>query len=171
MTRHDPAVIIYTGGTTGLPKGVVLPHFAWIAAGYRYGEAFGIRPDDRHYSVLALFHVGGLMIGTIGPIVSRIPAIIDRWFSASNFWRRVRETRATVIDPIGTMVTLLCKQPPHADDRRHGARVSMGALSQVPADVADTFGTRFGLAIVNVYSSHRDRRRAHRPQQGRSARP
>src|SRR3546814_7790855 len=44
------ALPIYTGGTTGMPKGVELPQFAWIAAGYRYIESFDIRPDDVHRS-------------------------------------------------------------------------------------------------------------------------
>ena len=150
--RQDPAVIVYTGGTTGLPKGAVLPHYAWIAAGYRYVEAFAITDNDRHYSVLSLFHVGGLMIGMLGPIVAGIPTFVDRWFSVSNFWSRVRETGATVIDPIGTMVTLLCKQPPKPDDRDHKVRVALGTLSQVPADIVAQVTNRFGISLVNVYS-------------------
>lgn len=150
--RHDPAVIIYTGGTTGLPKGVVLPHYAWIAAGYRYVEAFGITPQDIHYSVLSLFHVGGLMVGIMGPIVAGIPTFVDRWFSVRNFWPRVRETGATVIDPIGTMVTLLCRAESSPDDNHHSVRVAMGVLNQVPAEIADQFAQRFDIQIVNVYS-------------------
>ncbi|HEY9569262.1 MAG TPA: AMP-binding protein [Thalassobaculum sp.] len=148
----DPAVIIYTGGTTGMPKGVELPQFAWIAAGYRYIESFDIRPDDVHYSVLALFHNGGLMIGCIGPLVAGIPTHIERWFSLSRFWPRVRETGATVIDPIGTMVTLICQQPEGPGDRDHNVRVSIGVLGQVPATVATAFRSRFGFEVVNVYS-------------------
>ena len=148
----DPAVIIYTGGTTGMPKGVELPHFAWIAAGYRYCEAFDVRPDDVHYSVLALFHNGGLMIGCIGPLVAGIPTHIERWFSVSRFWPRVRETGATIIDPIGTMVTLLCQQPESDRDRDHRVRVSLGVLGQVPPSVGQTFRHRFGFDVINVYS-------------------
>lgn len=148
----DPAVILYTGGTTGLPKGVVLPQFAWIAAGYRYVETFGAGPGDRHLSIAALFHAAGLMIGTIGPLVAGIPTFIERWFSVSRFWDRARETGATIIDPIGTMVTLLCQQPPSPRDRDHHVRISMGALSQVPPGVADEFRARFGIEVVNVYS-------------------
>lgn len=148
----DPAVIVYTGGTTGMPKGVELPHFAWIAAGYRYIETFDVRPGDVHYSVLALFHNGGLMIGCIGPLVAGIPTHIERWFSVSRFWPRIRETGATIIDPIGTMVTLLCQQPEGPGDRDHTVRVSLGVLSQVPADIATAFRSRFGIDVVNVYS-------------------
>ena len=135
-----------------MPKGVVLPHLAWIAAGYRYCEAFDVKPNDVHFSVLALFHNSGLMLGTFGPLVAGIPTHIEGWFSVSNFWKRVRETGATIIDPIGTMVTLLCQQPASPQDRDHKARVSVGVLSQLPTGVPDQFRTRFGIGVVNVYS-------------------
>lgn len=152
VAPQDPGLIIYTGGTTGLPKGVVLPHFAVVAAGYRYVEGFGIGPDDRHYSVLQLFHVGGLFIGLIGPMVAGIPTHFERWFSASQFWLRVKALGATVIDPVGTMVSVLCTAPEAPSDAENTARISLGVLSQVPVEVAQTFPARFGVEIVNVYS-------------------
>ena len=78
--------------------------------------------------------------------------MLERWFSASRFWERARETGATIIDPIGTMVTVLCQQPSSQLDRRHKVRVSLGALNQVPTGVAEEFRTRFGIDIVHVYS-------------------
>jgi len=152
LLPSDPATIIYTGGTTGLPKGVVLPHFAVVAAGYRYIECFGITDKDVHYSVLSLFHVGGLLLGFIGPLVAGIPTHFERWFSASRFWDRTRETGATIIDPIGTMVSVLCKAPMSDSDARNPVRASIGVLSQVPESVAEAFHTRFQLDIVNAYS-------------------
>jgi len=52
---------------------------------------------------------------------------IDAWFSVSNYWQRVRETNATLIDPMGTMFTLLYQQPPSAQDKLHKARAAWGA--------------------------------------------
>ena len=152
IAPSDPASIIYTGGTTGLPKGVVLPHFAWIAAGYRYVEAFEVGPTDRHYSVLPMFHVGGAMIGLLGPLVAGIPTHFERWFSASRFWPRAKETGATIVDPIGTMVSVLCRAPETPQDADNGVRVSLATLSQVPKEVLESFPRRFGLGLVNVYS-------------------
>ncbi len=152
VAAGDPAVIIYTGGTTGLPKGALLPQFAWIAAGLRYAEAYETRPDDVNFSVLTLFHVGGLMLGVMGPMVADIPAVVERRFSASGFWARVRETGATIIDPIGTMVTLLVEQPESADDRNHRVRVSLGVINQIPEAIANRFVERFGVPMLNVYS-------------------
>lgn len=148
----DPAVIIYTGGTTGLPKGAVLPHFAWIAAGYRFKEAYSVTPDDRVMTVLTMFHVGGLMLGIMGPMVAGIPMHVERKFSVSTFWSRVRETGATIIDPVGTMIILLLQQPPAATDRDHRVRVMLGGTGQLPAHVAPAFTERFGIPMVGVYS-------------------
>lgn len=148
----DPAVIIYTGGTTGRPKGVVMPHFAFLAAGYRVRDAFGIGPQDRQMSVLPLYHVGGTMLGIMGPLVTDIPTALERRFSATRFWERARETGATIVDPVGTMVSLLCRAPKDARDRDHAVRASVGVTGQVPPDVAPTFRSRFGVELVNLYS-------------------
>jgi len=152
LSGGDPAVIIYTGGTTGLPKGALLPHFAWIAAGMRYVEAFETRSDDVHYSILTLFHVGGLMLGVVGPMVADIPTVIDRRFSGSNFWARARETGATIVDLIGTMITVLTEPPEGPADRDHRVRVSLGVVGQIPPAVSERFVERFGVGFVNVYS-------------------
>ena len=149
---RDPAVVVYTGGTTGRPKGGVLSQFALVCSGVRYVETFEPTAEDRHYSILSLFHVGGLMIGLLGPLVAGIPAAIDKWFSASAYWRRVRETDATIIDPIGTMLSVLCRQPESPDDRRHRVRISAGVFAQIPESVPAEFTRRFGVPFVNLYS-------------------
>lgn len=150
---QDPAVILYTGGTTGMPKGVLLPHFAWIGSGYRIVEGFGLTGADRYYSVLPMFHVGGLMCGLIGPMVAGCSTTLDPAFSVSGFWGRVRETRATVIDPIGTMIALLVRLPPDKDDRNHAVRASLGVFSQTAPEIWQEFSRRHGIPFLNCYSS------------------
>lgn len=152
LSAADPAVIIYTGGTTGMPKGAVLPQFAFIAAGYRYVQAFSTRPDDRHYSILTMFHVGGLMLGLLGPMVANIPTFLDRRFSVKNFWKRIRETRATIADPLGTMISLLLREPKGPGDRDHTVRITLAAMAQLPAGTRERYTARFGIETVNVYS-------------------
>ena len=152
VAPQDPGVIIYTGGTTGRPKGVVMPHFAFLAAGYRYRDAFDVTADDHQYSVLPLFHVGGAMLGIMGPLVTDIPTTLERRFSGTRFWSRARDRGATLIDPVGTMVTVLTRQPPGPADRDHRVRASVGVTGQVPPEVAPAFAKRFGIELVNLYS-------------------
>lgn len=148
----DPGVIIYTGGTTGRPKGVVLPHFAFIAAGYRFRDAFDVTAQDHQFSVLPLYHVGGTMIGIIGPLVTDIPTTLDRRFSAARFWQRARDSGATLIDPVGTMLSVLCQAPEHPQDREHRVRAGVGVTGQVPPTVPEVFQSRFGVRLLNLYS-------------------
>ena len=152
LQPSDPAAIIYTGGTTGLPKGVVLPHFAMICGGMRYGEAMQAGPADRHFSVSPLFHAGGLTISVLGPMMAGMCSTIDRNFSLSNYWQRVRESRATIINPIGVILTLLCRQEPKASDRSHSVRVCLGVTGQLPEGIPAEFSRRFGIEVVNIYA-------------------
>jgi carnitine-CoA ligase len=152
LAPSDPALIIYTGGSTGLPKGVVLPHFACLCAGYRYVEAFGAKLQDRHFATSPLFHAGGLFVGLLGPMVAGMRTTIDRHFSASAYWKRVRDTRATLINPPGVTLTMLCRQPPSSDDRRHGVRAALGLTGQLPPQVPTEFTARFGIGLVNLYA-------------------
>jgi len=151
ISPHDVAMIIYTGGTTGLPKGVMLPQFSFICAGYRIGESIEASAGDRHYTTLPLFHAAAVQFAVMGPLVNDMTSVIDRRFSVSNYWQRVREVGATVIDPIGTMVTLLCQQPESSDDRNHSLRLALGITAQIPESVPPIFKRRFGVPMVEMY--------------------
>jgi crotonobetaine/carnitine-CoA ligase len=147
----DPLMVIYSGGTTGLPKGIVLPHFNMPAAGLRYGNAWAPRSDDIHFTTNQLYHQSTQHLSIVATLMWGVFTVLDRRFSLSAYWRRVRETRATLIDPIGTMVTLLVQQPPSDQDRQHHVRKTWNASSTLPAHVIDAFVDRFGIPMLGTY--------------------
>lgn len=147
----DPAMIIYSGGTTGLPKGIVLPHFGLVTVGLRYGEVTGARKGDHHYTTLPLFHVGGTQLGLIGPLYNDCTTVIDRRFSVSGYWPRVVAVGATIIDPIGTMMTALTQAETATDERRHDVRFCFGVTGQIPKSVPSQFAERFGVPVIDIY--------------------
>jgi len=122
-----------------------------ILAGIRYGETFAVQAGERHFSTLPLFHAGAIQFAVMGPLVNDMSSTIDRRFSAGNYWNRVRECGANVIDPIGAMVTLLCRQPESGTERAHRVRIAIGIVNQIPAEIPPAFESRFGIPMVEIY--------------------
>ena len=147
----DTCCIIYTGGTTGMPKGVQLSHFYYIVAAYRWAEALAVTSIDHHYSVLQFYHIGLRSNAIISPLVNGYSSTIDLWFSVRNYWSRVRETGATIIDPMGTMFTLLYQQPTSSLDKAHKVRAAWGATAMLPPGIASGFAERFGIHLVPTF--------------------
>tara|TARA_A100001037_G_C15136349_1_gene631366 strand:- start:801 stop:2381 length:1581 start_codon:yes stop_codon:yes gene_type:complete len=153
IAPNDPMSIIYTGGSTSMPKGVLVPHLYYIAAALRYQEITQSQPDDVHFANSHFFHVGGQQFGLTGPLFCGTTGVMTRWFSVSNYWRIARETGATIIDPIGTMMSALLTLPASDADRQHKVRVGIGIASgQVRSAFRDEFEERFGVPLLEVYA-------------------
>jgi crotonobetaine/carnitine-CoA ligase len=153
LSANDPMSIIYTGGSTSMPKGVLAPHLHYIGAAERYKEITQSRPDDVHFANSHFFHVGGQQFGLMGPLYCGTTGVMSRWFSVSNYWRIARETGATIIDPIGTMISALLTLEPSAADRDHSVRVGIGIASgQVRSAFRTEFEDRFGIPLLEVYA-------------------
>lgn len=149
----DAAGITYTGGSTGMPKGVLVPQYYFIATGKRYPVIAESRPDDIHFSIHHLFHSGGQGLAVMGPMVAGIHSIMSRWFSASRYWDRARAHGATVIDPIGSVMMALLRQPESARDRDHSVRVAVGsATGQMAPAERIRFQERFNVPLLEVYA-------------------
>ena len=146
---HQPASILFTGGTTGPPKGVVLPHNHNINLGTSTAEVAGYTEDDVLLSVFPLFHANAKYMTTIAAMVVGAKAIINRRFSASRFWEQCRRERVTAFNGMGEMLRILMKQPQAPDDSDNPVRVVIGAAA--PRELVEDFENRFGLVILDVY--------------------
>ena len=149
----DPVAIVYTGGSTSMPKGVLVSHLYYIVAALRYGEIAEASEDDVHFANSHFFHIGGQQFAITSPLYWGMTGVMEKWFSASNYWKTARKHGATMIDPLGTMMAVLLRQPESELDRRHKVRVGVGiAAGQVRRDLRDLFEARFGTPMLEVYS-------------------
>lgn len=149
----DAVCIVYTGGSTSMPKGVLVSHLYYIAAALRYREIAQATDQDVHYANSHFFHIGGQQLGLTGPMYSGMTTVMHKWFSASRYWETIRKYGVTVIDPLGTMMSVLLLADPSPLDRQHKVRVGVGiAASQVRKDLRDEFEARFGAPMLEVYA-------------------
>jgi len=150
VTPGELASILYTSGTTGLPKGVLNCHNSYAMAAQEYTRrVVEMRSDDVLMTSLPLFHVNAQMLSVVGAIVSGRPLVLLGRFSASRFLEEARERGATVFNYIGAMLTIIAKQPVKLADGENPLRLAVGGAA--PAELWTAFEKRFGLTILEIY--------------------
>jgi len=144
------ASILYTSGTTGLPKGVMNCHNSYVASALEFSRNYvRMREDDVLYTSLPLFHINAQSLTTLGSIVSGRPMVLSPRFSASRFFADLAAHDATVFNYIGAMLTMLHKQPAGRHDTDNRVRLAVGGAA--PVELWRDFERRFGLTVLEIY--------------------
>jgi len=146
--RGEVFALMYTSGTTGVPKGVTVTHrMLWLA-----GEAALLvsegRDDDVYFVWEPLYHIGGAQLLVL-PLLRRIRLAMVPRFSASRFWRQVHEAGATQIHYLGGILQILLAQPDNPLERTHRVRVAWGG--GCPAEIFQRVRDRFGVEVCECY--------------------
>ncbi len=146
----DPAMVLFTSGTTGPSKGCVLSHRYAVRQAQLMIDNLELRSDDVLYCPFPMFHIDATVMTIIPAMLLGTTAAIGERFSASRFWDEVRGAGATVFDFMGATLTMLYKRPPEFDDGDNPARLGWGV--PVP-EFATDFEHRFGVELVELYGS------------------
>jgi acyl-CoA synthetase (AMP-forming)/AMP-acid ligase II len=146
--------LLYTSGTTGRPKGCVLPNEYFLWAGTWYAQIGGcceIRAGvERLITPLPMSHMNAMACSTMVMLLSGgciIP--LDR-FHPRTWWDNVRQSRATIVHYLGVMPAMLLGAAPTDNDGQHDVRFGFGA--GVSARLHAAFETRFGFPLVEAWA-------------------
>ncbi len=144
------ALLIYTSGTTGRPKGVMLDHANLSATAELIIAWFEMTPETRCLLVLPLFHVNGIMVSVVSPLLARGSTFIAERFHAASFWATVEQVRPTFFSAVPTIYALLASRPGARPDTRSLRFVICGA-APMPRQLIGEFEQRFGVPVVEGY--------------------
>jgi long-chain acyl-CoA synthetase len=145
------ALVIYTSGTTGRPKGVMLDHANVEAMCGMIVERLGLRADDHSLLILPLFHVNGIMVSVLSPLLAGGQTTIAARFRPDTFFAEVERARPTYFSAVPAIYAMLANLPAEvAPDMSSLRRVICGA-APMPAELIGAFERRFGVPIVEGY--------------------
>ncbi len=153
ITAKERAYLIFTSGTTGLPKASVMTHLRWTKSMAGIG-GLGVRltGEDTLYCCLPLYHNNALTVALSSVIAGGATFALGRKFSATRFWEEAIANQATAFIYIGELCRYLLNQPPRRTDQAHTVRLCVG--NGLRPELWDEFQHRFGIKrIVEFYGA------------------
>jgi malonyl-CoA/methylmalonyl-CoA synthetase len=145
----DPALIVYTSGTTGRPKGAVLSHANLLASAHAVRLAWRWTPEDRLALSLPLFHVHGLGVGLHGTLVTGASMLLVPRFEPAAVASAVEDGGCSLFFGVPTMYHRLAGTPQLGALRR--LRLAVSGSAPLPAELHDAVRERTGQRILERY--------------------
>ena len=142
----DIACILYTSGTTGHSKGVLMPHAHCYLFGLGTIDSQDLTERDRHYVVMPIFHVNALMMQLYAVMIAGASAVLRPRFSATTFVDDLHCYAITAVNLLGAASAFVFAQPPRPEDKGHALRIIQVAPN--PADHDRAWRERFGVPEV-----------------------
>jgi len=149
LYSNSDGLLMYTSGTTGKPKGVVLSHGNLLAGGVNVAVGHELTARDRALCVLPLYHINGLCVTLMGPLVSGGSVVMPKRFSTSQFWDWISDNSCTWFSVVPTQVSYLLRD---AEQSRSTPTLRFGRSASAPLspDVHSNFEEQFKVDIIET---------------------
>ncbi len=147
---ESPALLMYTSGTTGQPKGALLTHANLLHAGRSVCDWHGLSNADRVLSSLPLYHINGQCIATVAPFVSGGSIVAPHKFSASAWWGWVARYEPTWLNVVPTIIAYLLNAADANTKPWSAIRFARSASAPLPPDQHRAFESMFGIGVIEA---------------------
>jgi acyl-CoA synthetase (AMP-forming)/AMP-acid ligase II len=148
---RDTALLLYTSGTTGAPKGVPLTHRNLLAECAHIRRAHRLVKEDTALCLLPLYHINGLVVTLLTPLFVGLEVVMPPRFSAGRLWDWVRKRRVTWFSAVPTIYSILLGGPMPDPGELTGLRFARSASSALPEAVLREFERRTGVPVIESY--------------------
>jgi len=152
-SKEDVAAVLYTSGTTGRPKGVMLTHKGIVFGANIKTKHIPVQPAERILCVLPLFHGGGLCDLSFPTIYSGATIILRRNFSATEFWECVEKYKVNGFYIVPTMWNILLRIPEANTTDTSSLRMGLSGAAPIPEVQLEECEKRFHIPILEAYGA------------------
>jgi acyl-CoA synthetase (AMP-forming)/AMP-acid ligase II len=146
---NDIALLMYTSGTTGKPKGVMLSHANLLAAGRFIATGHEIDRKDNGLCILPIYHINGLCVTVMGSIVSASTLVIPHKFSVNSFWGIISKFKCSWFSAVPTQFSYILNNKEIPDDIS-SLRFARSASAPLSPDIHKKFEKRFNIPIIET---------------------
>ena len=151
ITASDQALLMYTSGTTGRPKGVLHSHASLLAGGWTSATAHQLTPEDRGYCVLPTYHINGLCVTIMSTLIACSELVVAPKFSISRFWEDIATHKVSWFSVVPTIIShLLHDRVTPAPEVQSRLRFGRSASAPLAPDVHKAFEQRFGVPMIET---------------------
>ncbi|WP_438823716.1 fatty acid--CoA ligase family protein [Bacillus sp. JJ1764] len=151
LQDDDTAIILYTSGTTGKPKGAMLTHKNLYSNAKDIGDYLKMNSDDKVITVLPMFHVFCLTVALNAPLLSGASLLIEPKFSPKEIFRITKEYKATVFAGVPTMYNFLYQFPESNPEDLQSLRLCISGGASLPVALLKNFEQKFNVLISEGY--------------------
>ena len=142
LTLDDPYLIVFTGGTTGLPKGAVLSHGLVFWNSVNTITSWGLRPDDIQPLLFPLFHTGGINVLLIPFVHLGAKTIIMGDFNVDETFRVIVEERCSLVVGVPTMFNMMAQSKEFSKVNFDNVRVFISGGAPCPVAIMEKYWDR-----------------------------